>query len=455
MRYLGLASTTMVGLAVALAGCSGGHKPDESKAADAPPPPVPVTVAAIERRPIERTIEAVGSLRGWEQVTVGSKRSGRVLKVFHDMGDRVRPDEPLVQLDPVDAKLAYNAAETRYLAELVKLGITSEMAEDFIRRYGISETLVTGPQTEEVIEKVPGVVQYRVAMEKAAQNLARQRNLSRKGAGTAQELEDQESDYRTSIATYDNAKSTARNVIAMALANRVARDQAEQQLKDMTILAPRPQDLPPTKADASEIAYAISQRSVSEGQMIREGDALLDLVIENPLRMWANVPERYSGRIKEGQEVRISVASHPGKTFPGKVSRINPTVEAESRTFQVEATVPNDDQLLRPGGFAKAVVVTEAEAEATVVPIEAIVQYAGVTKLFLVEGDRVRSIDGLVLGKEGSGWVEVSADKVPASGRVVVTGHSKLADGTQVVVREPEKEAEASQDEAAKAEPEK
>lgn len=443
MRFRVMASTTMVGLALALAGCAGRPAPEAAKAEDAPPPAVPVTVAAIERRPIERTIEAVGSLRGWEQVTVGSKRSGRILKVFHDIGDRVRPEEPLVQIDPVDARLAYNMAESRYLAELVRLGISAERADEFIQRYGITETLITGPQTEEVIEKVPGVVQYHVAMEKAAQNLARQRKLSQKGAGTAQELEDQESDYRSSIAAYDNAKSTARNVIAMALANRVARDQADQQVKDLTILTPSPQEPPPTKSDARDVVYAISLRSVSEGQMIREGDPVMDMVIENPLRLRANVPERYSDRIQVGQAVRISVASHPGRTFEGKVSRINPTVEAESRTFQVEATVPNEEGLLRPGGFAKAVVITEAESQATVVPIEAIVQYAGVTKLFLLNGDRARSVDGLTLGREGSGWVEVTAGKMPTSGRVVVTGLSKLADGSQVVVREPEKEAEA------------
>ncbi len=446
MKIRMLASVASAGLAVALAGCSARHETEGATAADAPPPPVPVTVAAIERRPVERTIEAVGSLRGWEQVTVGSKRSGRVQKVFHDLGDRVHPDEPLVQLDPIDARLAYNAAESRYLAELVRLGVTSEMAEEFIRRYGISETLVTGPQTDEIVEKVPAVVQYRVAMEKAAQNLARQRNLSRKGAGTAQELEDQDSEYRTSIAAYDNAKSTARNIIAMALANRVARDQADQQLKDLTILAPNPQEPPPTGPGSHDVAYAVSQRSVSEGQMIREGDAVFDLVIENPLRLRANVPERFSDRIKEGQEVRISVASHPGKMFQGKVSRISPIVEAESRTFQVEAVAANEERLLRPGGFAKAVVVTEAEAQATVVPIEAVVQYAGVTKLFVLEGDRVRSIDGLVLGKEGTGWIEVIAAGMPTSGQVVVTGHSKLADGSQVVVREPEKEAKPAKD---------
>src|SRR4051812_47902627 len=83
---------------------------------------VPVTVAPLEHRTVERTVEVVGTLRGWEQVTVGSKKTGRVLRVLHDMGDKVRPDEPLVELDPVDAKLAADQAQSRYLGELVKLG---------------------------------------------------------------------------------------------------------------------------------------------------------------------------------------------------------------------------------------------------------------------------------------------------------------------------------------------
>ena len=71
--------------------------------------------------------------RGWEQVTVGSKRTGRVVKVHHDMGDRVQPGEPLVELDSVDAKLGVEQAESKYLGELVKLGITKRQAEEFVQ----------------------------------------------------------------------------------------------------------------------------------------------------------------------------------------------------------------------------------------------------------------------------------------------------------------------------------
>src|SRR4029077_785288 len=76
---------------------------------------VPVTVANLEHRSVERTVEVIGTLRGWEQVTVGTKRTGRGVKVHHDIGDRVKPGEPLVELDPVDARLGVQQAESRYL----------------------------------------------------------------------------------------------------------------------------------------------------------------------------------------------------------------------------------------------------------------------------------------------------------------------------------------------------
>lgn len=432
--------------ALGQSGCS--HEGTTAEAKESAPGPIPVTTAPLQRRTVERTIDVVGSLRGWEQVVVGAKRSGRVVKVLHDMGDRVLPGEPLVQLETVDAKLAYDVAESKYLAELVKLGITAEAADAFIKEYGITETLIRGQHAEDAIEQVPAVVQVRAAMEKAQQNLARQRNLNRRGAGTAQDLEDMESDYQIAVAVYDNAKATARNVIALAVANRLARDQAEQTLEDLTIRTPVPQETPPIRETDAEVSYGVASRSVAEGQMIREGEAVFELVLDHPLRLWTNVPERFTGDLRVGQTVRISVASHPGATFEGTVARINPTVDQTSRTFQVETIVPNEKGLLRPGGFAKASIVTEATADAAVAPVEAIVQFAGVTKLFVVENDKVRAIDDIVTGVEGPGWVEVSSKSLPETGQVVITGQSMLADGAAIVIREPENAAEEAAEEA-------
>src|SRR5208283_1057867 len=190
------------------------------------------------------------------------------------------------------------------------------------------------------------LVQVLVSKEKALHNLNRQRALSKKGASTVQELEDCENEYRSASAAYENARATARNVIASAVANRVARNQAIQTLADMIIRVPKPELTPPGSSQADAVVYAVTKRSVSEGQMVREGEAVCELIIENPLRLWTSAPERYAERVRVGQPVRIAVASQPELTFEGKVVRINPSVDPVSRTFQVETQVPNERRLV-------------------------------------------------------------------------------------------------------------
>jgi membrane fusion protein (multidrug efflux system) len=399
---------------------------------------VPVTIANLEHRSVERTVEVIGTLRGWEQVTVGSKRTGRVVKVHHDIGDRVKPGEPLVELDPVDARLGVQQAESRYLGELVKLGITRRQAEEIVAKYGISEELLIGQVADDAIAKVPAVVQKRVARERAQQHLTRQRALTQRGAGTAQELEDADTDWRTADANYDDAVQSARTVIANAIASKVSLSQAGQTLLDMTIRAPSPKLIPPSLKRTSVLSYGLTKRQVSEGQMIKEGEAIAELVIEDPIRMWSQVPEQYAEDVELGQSVRLTTRAHPGVAIEGKIARINPSVETASRTFQVETLVPNERGLLRPGGFAKASIIVDAESRAAVVPTESIVRFAGVTKLFIVENGKARSINDIQTGAEGRGWVEVTSTQLPATAQIVTTGQTQLAEGTPVVVREPE-----------------
>ncbi len=403
---------------------------------------IPVTVAAAELRRVERTIPVTGTLKGWEQVAIGSKKTGRVIKVLHDMGDRVAPGEILVELEKVDAEMAVSQAESQYLAELVKLGISRQQAEDFVTRYGISEDLLRGELADQAIRNVPAVVERQVAMEKAATDLNRKRALYQRGVGSKEELQNDEDAYRTAQAAYEDAIVVARTVVANAMTSRVALDVAKQNLADMTIITPTP--TMPAGAPAGEIQYAITERPVAEGQMLQPGAELMSLVVENPLRLWVKAPERYVGQIKEGQSTRIKIAAYAGQTFEGVVSRINPSIDEASRTFQVEVSVPNDEGKLRPGGFAEAEIIIDQDDQALVVPLEAIAELAGVTKLFVVENGVARSVS-VEKGVEGPGWVEVLGDLKPGD-TVVTTGQVQLAllaDGTPVTVRQPESEKPA------------
>jgi membrane fusion protein (multidrug efflux system) len=405
---------------VVLSGC--GPKGEKTVEATTTPKAIPVTVADIELRPIERSVGAVGTLKGWEEVTVGAKKVGRVAKVLHDIGDRVKPGEMLVEFETNDAELALDQAKKQLLAELAKVGVI------------LSELPEKAPTEKDIdIEKLPTVVQARLVVERSKQNLAREQNLMNKGAGMRQELQNTENDYQNAQAAYDNTVLTAKSIIVGALASAVRVKMMGEALKDMEIRVPIP-NRPPVEIKQT-LTYAVSKRSVSQGQMIREGDACYELVIENPLKVWLNIPERFVSEVKVGQEVRISVASYPKEAFPAVVTRINPMVDSSNRTFQVEATVPNDEGKLRPGGFAKAEIITDKNAQAIIVPLDAIVRFAGVTKLFVVLGEekKARSI-AVEIGKEGAGWVELLTP-LPDKSKVVTTGQSQLADETPVLIK--------------------
>jgi membrane fusion protein (multidrug efflux system) len=417
------------GLLGALEGC-GGREADHAEVS-AVPRAVPVTVAPLVRRPVERTVEVVGSLRGWESVTLGAKRTGRVAKVFHDMGDRLKPGERLVEMETVDADLAVVQAERRLQVELARLGLQEMPSANFD------------------LNAVPSVIQAQVSVERSRQNLVRERNLMQRNAGTAQDLQNSENDLRGTEAALETARLTTRSNLASALASKVALDVARQARIDMEIHAPVPSVNPPGLK--APLTYALTKRQASEGQMLKEGEAVAELVIEDPLRLWTYVPERHSGDVKLGQPVRISISSHPGKVFDGVVARINPSVDAASRTFQVEASVPNPEGVLRPGGFAKASILIKRDDEATIVPMESIVRFAGVTKLFLVQGDKARSVNVLT-GLEGKGWIEVTGEgaSIPGTGQVVTSGQTQLADDTPVTIRVPEGPAVPRAEAAAK-----
>ena len=422
----------IVGLALGLIPFGCGHKAAKTEGADQAVKPVSVTVAPVTTRPIERAVDAVGTLKGWEEVTVGAKKVGRVMKVFHDIGDQVKPGELLVQCESEDADLAINQAEKQLLADLAKLGVN----------------LMTVPKelpnlANIDVNALPNVVEAAVARDRAQYNLTRERNLVNKGAGTMQDLQNGENDVRAAEARLASAILMARSSIAGALGTKVLLEIRRQSLRDMQIRVPLPSQTPAGLIEPEAMTYAVAKREVSQGQMLREGDAVFDLAIANPLRLWLNVPERYAAQIKVGQEVRVHVGSYPDEVFPATVSRINPTVATDSRSFQVEASLRNDAQKLRPGGFAKAEIITDRDAKSTIVPLDAIVRFAGVTKLFVVDGGSKVKALAVETGREGPGWVELLTP-LPGDVQVVTTGQSRLADGTAIAIRTPETESKPS-----------
>lgn len=184
-------------------------------------------------------------------------------------------------------------------------------------------------------------------------------------------------------------------------------------------------------------AGVISERRVDPGSYVTAGQELATVYQMDPLEIEFFVSERHLGRIGRGQEVTVTVAAYPDRSFRGTLDFVAPAVRESTRDFLVKATIPNPNRLLRPGAFATAVVTVDVRAAQPAVPEEALVATRLGYLVFVVEEGIARSREVRV-GLRQEGMVEI-VEGLRIGERVVRSGHLRLSGG------EPVREAEKAQ----------
>lgn len=182
----------------------------------------------------------------------------------------------------------------------------------------------------------------------------------------------------------------------------------------------------------SPLNGAVKEKRVSVGDYVRNGTPLLQLITINPLKLNFTISEKDAASIKIGQEVAFSVDSYADKQFKGRVSLLYPNVEEKTRTLQAEALVPNADQLLKPGYFAKTLIYTAVPREVVLAPITALLYDNAVIRIFVVDGDKARERVVKIGGKYGE-FVEV-LEGLKEKEEIVVIGQNNLSEGVKVNV---------------------
>jgi membrane fusion protein (multidrug efflux system) len=113
-------------------------------------------------------------------------------------------------------------------------------------------------------------------------------------------------------------------------------------------------------------------REVNAGQYISPGTKVVTLQALDPIYMDFFLPQQVLERVRVGQEINVTVDTYPNATFPGKISTIDPKVDAATRNVAVRATLPNRDRKLLPGMFANARIETGAPERYITLPQTAI-----------------------------------------------------------------------------------
>lgn len=336
-------------------------------------PLVKTTTVALQ--PWPRTIRVQGTLAPDEEAIIGAKVAGRVEKVAVDRGTPVTAGDVLVELEMADSQLRVQQAEAALESVRSKLGLRSGDPDEKLNPL-----------------RAPPVLQELATREEAQLQLERIRQLARTSAAAQEQLQQQEAVLKIAKARYDSAVNGVYEQVSQLSLRRAELALARQQQKDARIVAP--------------FTGIVQEKRVSPGSYVMAGQAVVKLVRIDPLRFEATVPEREVPAVAQGEPILIHLAGNK-QPLQAKIDRISPALEKDSLSLQMEADLPNPSNRLRAGHFAEADIVADRNSQALAVPDSAVFEFAGVEKVWVVEGDKARE-QRVQTGRRERGLVEIA-----------------------------------------------
>ncbi len=340
---------------------------------------VAVNVATVTSMEQAVTLEATGSFEAEESSDVAPDGSGRVVATPVDVGQFVKEGAVLVRLQGIDAGLRLDearAAVSRAEANLKLAESQNTLAQSTAQRYASLQA--TGDVSITVAD------QARTGAETSVQNV-----------------------------------NTARATLAQARAQLAL---AEKVVADVAVVAP--------------FSGYISQRRVSLGEYVQPSTAVVTLLKIDPLRLQLTIPGVQAGLIRVGQTVRATVDAFPEQTFTGRITAVNPAISAESRSFRVEARVPNPDAILKPGMFAVATVDQGRTTKMMLVPARAVIEDANTNshRVFVIDKDNKARLRVVQLAARDVGDNIRILSGLQDAERVATSNLAQLYDGLEVTV---------------------
>jgi RND family efflux transporter MFP subunit len=361
------------------------------------PRTVRAAAAAVGRLP--RTVTVTGTLAADEEVVAGFKVAGRVSEIAVDLGSPVRKGQVLARLDPTDFRLRVEQAEAALRQVRAGLGLPRDGSGE-----GVDP------------EKTALVREARAVLEEARLNRDRTARLWEKNYIARSEVDSSQSRLLVAESRYQAALEEIRNRQELLAERSSGLALTRQQLADAVLGAP--------------IDGAVRERRASVGEYLAAGAPVFGLVRVHPLRLRVAVPERDAASVRVGQAVRVLLEGDPA-AYAGRVARVSPSIQEQNRTLIVEAEVANRDGRLRPGSFARAEIVVEADRTAVTVPAGTVVTFAGLEKVFVVkDGKAVEK--RIRTGRRSGDRVEILEGV--AAGDAVVADPGNLVGGTPVTV---------------------
>ena len=395
------ANSIVLGLLLLIAGILSACKsdyPSSGKAAspDSKSAARQVKTAKVIEMPVGETVTVNGTLAAYDHTTISVKVPGRLQTISVDLGSVVHKGQAIAQLEQQDYKLRVEQAEASLAQARARLGLSPDGADDRVT----SEETGTVRQAKAVLDDA------KLKRDRAAK-------LVQQGVTPRAEFESVDAEYKVALSRYQDGLEEIRNRQGVLAQRRSEVALAKQQLADTFVYAP--------------MEGVVQEKKASVGEYLAAGAPVVDVVRIDPLRLRVEVPERESHNVRNGQSVRVTVEGDP-ESYLGYVKRLSPTISEQNRVLAVEADVRNNGRL-RPGAFVKAEVITNQSSTAVTVPSNAIVTFAGIEKVILVENGKALE-KAVTTGRRGPDWIEIKSGV--NVGQTVVVDPGNLQSGQAV-----------------------
>jgi len=165
----------------------------------------------------------------------------------------------------------------------------------------------------------------------------------------------------------------------------------------------------------SPIDGVVTAKHIDRGNLIQAQDRIVTIADIRTVKIIAAAAEKYASEITAGTDVRVRVDAFADKVFETKVYSVYPALDEQTHTIQIEIRLANDELLLKPGMFARVILITARKENVVIVPRDVVLggkidepyvyvvqdgrAYKRMVKLGVSQGENVEIADGLKQGE--------------------------------------------------------
>ena len=184
----------------------------------------------------------------------------------------------------------------------------------------------------------------------------------------------------------------------------------------------------------------ITERHADTGDLINAGNSgpgaeLYRVSKTSTMRIFVAVPEEYSQRIQDGTHVSVELTELPGQRFDGQVTRSSQSINVSSRTLLVEVDVPNPDDTLMPGAYAKVHIGLPVPARPLLVPAGSILFQSAGPQIAIVNAEHQIELRKVSIGNDFGSTVEITSG-ITAGDDIVANPPDYIVNGMPVAIQD-------------------